>query len=70
MTGEDSTMTMNRTVYEAELADISRDGKQIRIVKQRENASFAIEPPEYVETLNVEQARQLRDSLTEAIDRA
>jgi hypothetical protein len=63
-------MARNRTVYDAEIADITRDGKQIRIVKQRENATFAIEPPEYVETMDVEQARELCESLEEAIDRA
>lgn len=60
----------NHLVYAAEIADSSRDGTQIRIGKQRETASFAIELPADVETLGVEQARALRDSLTEAIARA
>jgi hypothetical protein len=57
------------TIYEAEVADISQDGKQVRIVKRHQPAS-PLEERHYVETLAVEQARELCESLTEAIDRA
>lgn len=60
----------NRTIYDAEIADLSRAGTQIRLIKQWENASFALEPPEYIETLDVEQARQLCERLEEAIGNA
>lgn len=63
-------MARNRIVYEAEPADTASDGKHVRIVKRCENNSFEIAAPEYVATLDVEQALDLRESLTEAIDNA
>lgn len=60
----------NRISYEAEPADTSRAGKQVRIVKRCENNSFELAAPEYVATLDVEQALDLRESLTEVIDNA
>ena len=59
----------NRTIYDAEYADITRDGTQIRIVR-RHKPDSPLETVHSVETLDVKQARDLRDSLTEAIDRA
>lgn len=63
-------MGMNRTVYEAEVAEKSRDGKQVRIVRRRENGPFELESPQHVVTMDVEQARELHESLEEATDRA
>lgn len=61
-------MGMNRTIYTAEVADISRDGKQIRIVK-RHKADSPLETVQDVETMDVEQARELHESLEELINR-
>lgn len=64
-----NAMHHNRTVYEAEEADIARAGKQIRILK-RIKAGSPLETVEDVETMDVAQARELRESLEEAINRA
>ena len=59
----------NRTIDDAECADITRDGTQVRIVR-RHKPDSPLETVHSVETLDGEQPRDLRDSLTEAIDRA
>ncbi len=61
------TMAMNRIVYSAEVAAKSRDGKQVRIVRRRENGPFKLESPQHIVTLDVDQANELRESLEEAI---
>jgi hypothetical protein len=66
---EDSTMARNRTVYDAKIAASSCDGTQIRIVKRHQPDS-PLETVQHVETVDVEQARELRDTLGEAIARA
>lgn len=66
---DSSTIGMNRTVYEAEVAEKTRDGKQVRIVRRRENGPFELESPQHIVTLDVDQATELRESLEEAIDR-
>lgn len=63
-------MMHHRTVYEAEVADISRDGKNFRIVKRREDGGYQLDTPKDVATLDERQAKELCKSLQEAIDRA
>lgn len=62
-------MARNRTVYEGRVADVTCDGKQIRIVK-RVKPDSPLEEVQYVETFDVEQASALCESLEEAIARA
>jgi len=61
-------MSLSKTNYRAEIANVSADGKYIRILRDVESP-FADELPDHVERLNEEQARQLRDSLNEVLGR-
>lgn len=69
MKSDDSTMARNRPIYEAEIAALPCDGKRVRIVKRVKPAS-PLENVQYVETLDMEQARDLCERLEELINRA
>jgi len=51
----------------AEFADVSRDGKQVRIVKTT-RSRFAPEQDEEIALIDWDQAEELRDSLDEVLE--
>ena len=64
-------MSLSTTTYRAEIADVSADGKYVRILRDVDgpHADLRGDLPSHVERMNEEQARQLRDSLNEVLER-
>lgn len=62
-------MTGRKTVYRAERAAVSADGKHVRLVKDVEGPHTDLYPddPKHVARLSEEQAERLRDSLNKAL---
>ena len=55
-----------KTTYQAERAEVSSDGKHVRIVKER-TGQYAPEDAKHVARLREEQARDLRNSLNDVL---
>ena len=64
-------MSLTTTTYRAEIADVSADGKYIRVLKDVDGPHSHLRPeqPTHITRLNEEQARNLRDSLDEVLER-
>ena len=62
-------MSLSKTVYTAERADVEADGKHVRILKRVEGPHAEIRDnlPSHVARLSEEQARRLRDDLNEVL---
>lgn len=54
--------------YEAEIADTSKDGKQVHIMKRTEDR-YRPDETKRLETIDLEQAKELHESLEETIAR-
>lgn len=63
-------MGLSKIIYRVVRVKTNTDGKEVRIVRDvgGPHAELRPEPPQHVATLTNEQARSLRDSLTEALN--